>query len=139
MLLNKTFEGKISLEQTFLSSLQKLLNQILVFSSRLSNSMITHSTKMNRNPLRINRTLETNNQICPYHRYSQSKTCNHPQHTAESVKKAPPVRSVLIYLTKLISNRYNTSFPIGSVLCKTHLKEERKNKTFLKMKTRTLH
>ena len=53
------------------------------------------------------------------------------------VKKAPPVHS-LIYLTKVISKRY-ISFPIGSVLCQTHLKKQRKNKIFSEMKLRTLH
>ena len=46
--------------------------------------------------------------------------------------------SVPIYLTKLISKRYNTPFPIGSVLCQTHLKEERKNETFSEDETENI-
>ena len=93
---------------------------------------------------RLNRTLEPNHQICPYHRYSlgvswkQSKTCNHPQRISEKGKKAPPVHSVPIYLTKLISKKYNIPFPIGSVFCQTHLKEERKNETFSDVETENI-
>ena len=54
----------------------------------------------------------------PYHQYSlgvswkQSKTCNHPLHISQKSKKAHPVHSFPIYLTKLTSKRYNIPFPV---------------------------
>ena len=48
------------------------------------------------------------------------------------------MHSVPIYLTKLISKKYNISFPIGLVLCQTHLKEERKNETFSEVETENI-
>ena len=45
------------------------------------------------------------------------------------------MHSVPIYLTKLISKRY---IPIGSVLCQTHLKEQRKNKIFSEDETENI-
>ena len=47
------------------------------------------------------------------------------------------MHSVPIYPTKLISKRY-ISFPIGSVLCQTHLKEQRKNKIFSEDETENI-
>ena len=47
------------------------------------------------------------------------------------------MHSVPIYPTKLILKRY-IFFPIGSVLCQTHLKEQRKNKIFSEDETENI-
>ena len=121
-----------------------MLKQILIFFK--GTQFYDYSCSLDEQKLfenRLNTTLEPNHQICPYHQYSlgvgwkQSKSCSHPQYISQKGKKALPVHSVPIYPTKLISKRY-ISFPIGSVLCQTHLKEQRKNKIFSEDETENI-
>ena len=58
-------------------------------------------------------------------RYKQSKRYQHPHHQPDIGKKAPATRSVPISRCISIEEKYML-FPIGSVLCFNHMKNENK-------------
>lgn len=79
---------------------------------------------------RIGKELKDTDVICAHHRFvfgfswKPPKRCQHPGHKTQPIqKKGPAVRLATIKLCKTISQQYGTVFPIGGVLCKTHLKE----------------
>ena len=70
--------------------------------------------------------------LCANHRhmvgvgYKQSKRYQHPHHQPEIGKKAPATRPIPISRCISIAEKYNMLFPIGSVLCFNHIKNENK-------------
>ena len=76
--------------------------------------------------------LNENDKLCANHRYTlgagfkQSKRCQHPQQPPEIGKKAPATIPVSISKYIFIAKKYNILFPIGSVLCFNHMKNENK-------------
>ena len=72
---------------------------------------------------RLGRLLNEKELLCSFHRFTlgvgwkQSKVCKHPHHEHQVGKKGASGRPAPVPLILEINHRYNSSVPIGSLLC----------------------
>ena len=77
--------------------------------------------------------------ISPIFIWSWLETITATTHSSSSVRRVKkPLQCIQFLFTSQNSFQKDISFPIGSVLCQTHLKEQRKNKIFSEDETENI-